>query len=75
MSRNKFCSGHQIGKGSGQERPNGNNLEKEYGKVSGVSSSVLEWGPKGGTGSIQLEKNWTQLFKTGLSGLSCSSTL
>ena len=34
-----------------------NNLEKDHGKGAGVSSSVLEWGLKGGTGLVPLEKN------------------
>ena len=32
------------------------NVKKRGGKGAGVSSSVLEWGQKGGTGSVQLEK-------------------
>ena len=59
-SRNKFCSKHQMRKGSGEIE---NHMEKDWDKEAGVGSSVLEWGPKGGAGSDRLEKNCGGLMR------------
>ena len=61
-SQKERYSGHQMGKGSGED-PIENKLEKDRGKGAGISSSILEWGPKGGTGSVQLEKNCGGLMR------------